>query len=335
VLSVVAWAYVAGVCALATVVWGLGDSWWPATALLFIGRWIFLLPLVVLVPAAVVMSRRLLAPLAVAALVVVGPIMGARTGWHRLLSAPAGTPLRVVSFNAAGGIQLAGDFSRLLDDLAPDVVGIQECGNALAGSLSELKGWAHHEAVGLCLVSRYPIRQVSVMDRSVLEAVKRTTTNGGAGAVVRYTIDARGGPIQVTNLHLETPRKGLDRMRDLDISGLRQNTYLRDIESELARRWVDAGGSNGPVPFVVVGDFNTPVESRIFQRYWADLTDAFSRAGVGLGMTKYNGWIRVRIDHVLIGPGWHVRRALVGDDLGSDHRPAIADLTLIREPAVP
>jgi endonuclease/exonuclease/phosphatase (EEP) superfamily protein YafD len=45
-------------------------------------------------------------------------------------------------------------------------------------------------------------------------------------------------------------------------------------------------------------------------------------------MTKYNGWIRARIDHVLAGPGWYVRRTEIGYDLGSDHRPLIVDLVL-------
>ena len=71
-------------------------------------------------------------------------------------------------------------------------------------------------------------------------------------------------------------------------------------------------------------------ESHIFQSHWGDLTDAFSRAGVGLGMSKYNGWIRVRIDHVLVNDDWHVSRAFVGDDLASDHRPVVADLVLKR-----
>jgi vancomycin resistance protein VanJ len=47
-------------------------------------------------------------------------------------------------------------------------------------------------------------------------------------------------------------------------------------------------------------------------------------------VTRHNGWIRVRIDHVLASRGWHVRRAVVGPELGSDHRPLIVDLTLSR-----
>src|SRR4029079_6713607 len=80
---------------------------------------------------------------------------------------------------------------------------------------------------------------------------------------------------------------------------------------------------------VVLGDFNTPVESRIFRDHWGDLADAFSTAGFGLGMTKYNGWIRARIDHVLTSDAWHVDGAHVGPDAYSDHRPLLVDLTLL------
>jgi len=329
-LAVASWVYLVTVCLIAAVMWGLGDRWWLATILLFIGRWIFLLPLVVLVPGAVIAARRALVPLAIAALVVLLPVMGARTGWRLLSAPPPGTPLRVVSFNVDGGALLVGHLERLFDEMAPDLLAIQECGSELASSLVELKGWQHHEAEGLCLLSQYPIRHASVMDRSALEALKEVGGIGGSGAVVRYSIDTPGGPIELTNLHLETPRKGLERLDSFDVTTLRANTELREIESDLARRWVNAGRAGSGVPFVIAGDFNTPVESRIFQRHWGDLTDVFSHAGTGLGMTRYNGWIRVRIDHVLVGPGWHADRCVVGeDDYGSDHHPVIADITLL------
>jgi endonuclease/exonuclease/phosphatase (EEP) superfamily protein YafD len=102
------------------------------------------------------------------------------------------------------------------------------------------------------------------------------------------------------------------------------NTEIREIESHLARQWVEQGAG----PLVVLGDFNTPVESRIFRRHWGHLTDAFSHVGTGLGTTKYNGWIRIRIDHVLTSEDWHVEQVRMGSERYSDHRPLVVDLIL-------
>jgi len=311
--------------------WTLGDRWWFATVLLFSGRWIFLVPLALLLPAAILVRRRLVWVLVLAGFVVAGPVMGAHVGWRTLLPTPKGLPFRVVSFNADGGRGLAVDLPVVLAAWEPDVVALQECGAELEQAVRAVPGWNHHSSNGLCFLSRYPIRDSSVMDRTALEAIRNSAEGGigGSGDVVRYLIATPSGDVQITNLHLETPRKGLEGLDAFDIDRLRENTHLRDIESDLARRWVDQGVAKHPLPVVVAGDFNTPVESRIFQAHWSEgLQDAFSRAGRGLGMTKYNGWIRVRIDHVLTGPQWYVRRTGIGYDLESDHRPLIVDLVL-------
>jgi endonuclease/exonuclease/phosphatase (EEP) superfamily protein YafD len=321
------WGYLAAACLVALVMWGTGDEWWPGTVLLFVGRWIFLLPLALLVPAALVVRRRLLVPLLLAALVVAGPVMGARTGWRRYLQgAPAGPRLRVVSFNAGLGTAMAPDLWLFVEEWKADVVALQECGEALALATRSLAGWYHHDDErGLCLLSRYPIREVKSMDRGALQRVRETGAGiGGAGFVTRYVLDTPRGPLRLVNLHLETPRKGLEALiGGGDLQRLRDNTELRDIESGLASRWARQGATPS---LVVAGDFNTPAESRIFRRHWGDFADAFSHVGVGLGATRYNGWIRVRIDHVLTGPAWRPVAATVGRDVGSDHRPLIVDL---------
>jgi vancomycin resistance protein VanJ len=329
-LTLLTWGYLASVCSIAVVMWTLGDAWWFATVLLFSGRWIFLVPLALLLPAAILVRRRLVWVLVLAGLVVAGPVMGAHVGWRTLVPIPKGLPFRVVSFNADGGRGLAVDLPIVLAAWEPDVVALQECGPELALAVRAVAGWHHHTENGLCFLSRYPIRDSSVMDRTALEAVRNGAAPiGGSGDVVRYLIATPSGDVQVTNLHLETPRKGIVGPDAFDIDRLRENTRLRDIESDLARRWVDQGVAKRPVPVLVAGDFNTPVESRIFQAHWSEgLQDAFSRVGRGLGMTKYNGWIRVRIDHVLAGPRWYLRRTEIGYDLGSDHRPLIVDLVL-------
>ena len=323
-----AWGWMAIVAALAIVLWTQGDEWWPATVLLFVGRWVLLIPLLALVPAAVLVRPLALAPLALAAVITVGPFMGFRIGLRRLLPHAAGTHVRVVTFNADGGDRIGADLALVVAQWEPDLVLIQECGPGLAEVTRGLKGWYHHDVRQLCFLSRWPIAEAKVMDRSALEAVSESEEAGigGSGDVARYLVQTPGGPASITNVHLETPRKGLEDLlsRGRSLRRLRQNTELRRIESKLARQWVDSARA----PVLVAGDFNTPVESQIFQASWGDLTDAFSRVGFGPGFTKMNGWISVRIDHVLTGPGWTADRVQFGKPFGSDHRPLIVDLTL-------
>ena len=319
--------YAAAILLLTAVLWGLGDAWWPATLLLYIGRWVFLLPLIVLLPTTLVFRRRLAVPLAVAALVCVGPLMGGRVGLQRLLPHPAGTRVRVMTFNADGGDPAAMLLPGYLEVWRPDFVALQECGQRLQAVIDKLPGWYHHHVRQQCFLSRYPLVDSMVMDRHVLEQLKQSSVDiGGAGDVARYTVRMPQGLVSFTNLHLETPRKGLEgALRGtFNAAKLDDNTELRRIESDLAVKWVRAGKG----PAIVAGDFNMPVESRIFQEYWGDFTDAFSYAGFGFGMTKLNGWIRVRIDHVLVGDGWYPERVEVGDGMASDHLPVIVDLTL-------
>jgi vancomycin resistance protein VanJ len=327
-LPYLAWAYLAAVVLVAGVMWLWGDQAIFGTVLLFMGRWIVLLPLAVLLPASLWIRRDLLLPLGVAALVALGPVMGLRSGWRRLLPDPAGDRVRVASFNAGGGAVLAQVLSGFLSRWQPHIVAFQECGPPLAAAMRLTRGWHQYVGKDLCLLSRFPIRSADVMDRSALDRVKQSEEKeiGGAGYVVRLVVDGPRGPIRVGNLHLETPRKGFEGLMERDLRRLRMNTEIREVESHLARRWVEQGTG----PLVVLGDFNTPVESRIFRRHWGHLTNAFSVAGTGLGTTKYNGWIRIRIDHVLASPDWHVARARVGRETYSDHRPVIVDLILKR-----
>jgi endonuclease/exonuclease/phosphatase (EEP) superfamily protein YafD len=84
-------------------------------------------------------------------------------------------------------------------------------------------------------------------------------------------------------------------------------------------------------PVLVMGDFNTPPESAIFRRVWGRYTDAFASAGWGWGYTFFTmRKIAVRIDHILAGPGWYCERCWVGPDVGSPHRPLLAELILVQ-----
>lgn len=315
--------YLAFALLAAAGLWFLADRWWVATVLLFGPRWVLALPLVVLIPAALWWDRPLLAPLLVASLVAFGPVIGLHSGWRRLFVAPdPERDIRVMTFNTEGGHGMAWSPTAVLEGLGVDVAALQECLPAIAELVSALSGWYTDARDDACLISRFPILAVEQMDREMFLDAQ------GSGLVVTYRLDMGGRAVLLTNLHLETPRAGLEAIRSGDLLAgaplLKGRSLYRGFEHRFARRWVD--GLRGPR--LVLGDFNSPSESPMFRSYWGDWQNAFNRVGVGLGGTRLDGWIRARIDHILADDGWTVVRSWVGPNLGSDHAPLLADLRL-------
>lgn len=300
----------------------LSDRWWPATVLAFGPRWVMLLPIAAAAVALVWLAPKLLWAPAAGALLVAGPAMGFSASMHRWFGGD-GPRLRVLTYNADGGIEVARHFDALLERTHPDVAAFQECGSELAEALARVPGMetTRDRYRNLCVLSRFPILAVDSMDRSGLDAPLEAGI-GGSGAAWRLTLRTPQGPLSFVVVHLETPRKGLERLETSGGTVLRANTEIRAIESRRARRFVNAG----PSPRVVVGDFNLPAESAIWGASWGDLHDAWTDAGVGYGWTRNNGWIRVRIDHVLTDGAWRAVRASVGSEPWSDHWPLLVDL---------
>jgi vancomycin resistance protein VanJ len=212
------------------------------------------------------------------------------------------------------------------------VVSLQE--QSFEGELLNLlpeqwKAWSNGEIV---LVTRF-----RVLDQKVLPR-ERSTGPGAANSrqtvAIDFRLDTPGGPIDFVAVHLYTPRKGLEAVKETlwnGIEGMYTNLDKRSRESQAASRWI--AGLAGPV--IVAGDLNLPPESAIFRRDWARYTDAFSESGSGYGYTfgyTHSGrWYGIRIDHILAGEGWKVQNALVGPHVDSDHRPVIAELVRSRE----
>jgi vancomycin resistance protein VanJ len=316
--------FLLGIVAAVVLVQRYGDRWWPGTILLFGPRWLLALPLLVLVPAAIRLDRALLAPLALAVLLIPGPLLGWRMGWRALFVGPdPSRDLTVATLNAESGRGLHTHPVVFLQDWRADIAVFQECGDALRAQLEELTAsWHIHASSGLCIASRYPVTEVREMDREALAFAD------GAGWVFTYGIEVDGHELRVTNLHLETPRAGL---QDLQVRRfrrglirLRERTHVREVEFRQARRWVDGQGG----PHLVMGDFNSPPESQLLRQYWGSWQNTFSRVGRGVGASRVEGLIRARIDHILADGSWTVVRARVAEDVGSDHLPVVATVRL-------
>jgi vancomycin resistance protein VanJ len=156
---------------------------------------------------------------------------------------------------------------------------------------------------------------------------------GEQGLVTRYELATPAGAVTLFSLHFATPRDDLRKVIHENERGpddLSANSSLRGVQAANVAR----AAENVTGPVLLVGDFNTPPESIYFRRIWPRYTDAFSAAGWGWGYTFINSRTMVRIDHILAGEGWQCRRCWIGPNVGSSHRPVLADLLWTQSGAV-
>ena len=325
-LRVCVWLYLA----IVLVVWLLlrfgGDRWWFPTVMLFGPRWVYGLPLVLLVPAAGISRCHLLWPLAAGAVVVVGPIMGLCLPWGWLV-ARDGPTIRVLSCNVKGKCTDNKALDELINQTLPDIVALQGC-------WAEVRvrwpvGWHVWKRGEFVVASRYPLLYHGTDDR------RGPPEDWPQAGMVHCTVQTPERDIDFFSMHLLSPREGLgvvlDRqtlLRPSEGPALAADIERRSQESEDVERWVRELSSSP----ILVGDFNMPTDSGVYRRDWARYRNAFSNAGLGFGYTE---WPRirgfswgVRIDHILTGPDWQPRRCWVGPDVGSDHLPLLAELAL-------
>ncbi len=223
--------------------------------------------------------------------------------------------------------------ARELDRHAPDIVVVQDAQEldshrGIGKPVAALFGDRHRFALGqFVIASRFPLR----------DCASGFASSGAAGqAWVRCTVAIGGSDVDLYNVHLRTPRLGLDATRRELLHG--EDGGVEDLERNVAERLqqsraLAAAVRAGPRPAIVAGDLNAPPPSLVVRTLLkAGLRDAHAGAGLGFGFT-YGHAFRwrfsfLRIDHVLVGPAIGVAGSTTGGAQGSPHRPVIADLVL-------
>lgn len=352
-LSGVVWLHLFFISGLLFFIWTYGDRTPLGTFLLFGPRWIWGIPFLPLVVLAIIFSCRLLIPLFLTLILFLFPIMQfsipLRFPFNNNLSA---NKIRVLSYNIGRMAKNDPDFPALLEGARADIVALQEC----TIDQSDQKKWrdlnwhlATNHTVSTCLLSRFPILKTEVRDP------KEIWKMGGSGVIVRYHLNTNEGPIYVVNLHLETPREGIEAMMDewrmiasslwhlrlgetgkllssaqwLNPPEMKDKIFVREFESKVAKDWV----TETPHPVIVTGDFNMPSDSRIYREFWSDFDNTYKVAGFEFGNTKWTRWFGIRIDHILVREkDWDVINAWTLPGAGhTDHIPLMAEI--IRPPS--
>lgn len=327
-LSYSVWCYfIATLLALALLYLG-GDRWWPGTLLLFGPRWMLALPLIPLLLLALWRRRRLLVPLLLGGFIVGWPFMGLRWSFF----APKleeGAGIRVLTCNVRTGIFNSQLLSDLIRTKNVDLVALQECPPSVQLNLPP--GWQKAQAGQLMVISKFPIQAFATIQ------AQHPPHIWPRDCLLSCLVTTPQGKLIFYSVHLPSPRYGLQHVLDRKTGINLQKAELLVSETRNrvnAARTVRNTLKTGEMPFVLAGDFNTPVESSIYQEVWADLQNAFSMAGRGYGWSFLDSVssipINVRLDQILTGNGAVPLACEVGPDVGSDHRPVIADILIPR-----
>ncbi|MBN9518389.1 endonuclease/exonuclease/phosphatase family protein [bacterium] len=309
--------YFLAILVLTAVVWLAADEWWPATLFAFGPRWLAVLPLTILIPLAIAArSVRAGVLLLVAVVAAAGPLLGGRIAVPTFgRGTDEGYALRVMSWNTAGAAPGNSAFQRYVATVRPDLILLQE--SAVLAAADIPPGWSVvGDRGGVVTLSRMPAEPAGRLTEADL---------GAPGGCARSLVQTPIGPVVVVNVHLPTPRPGIEAVLHHRLGGvaaLKDITKIRSRALTVVAEWVGPPTDGA----VVGGDFNTPVESVVFRRDWGGYGNAFSAAGIGWGGTKLTGWHAIRIDHILYAPPWACRWVAIGTPMGSDHRPVVADI---------
>jgi endonuclease/exonuclease/phosphatase (EEP) superfamily protein YafD len=272
--------------------------------------------------------RRRMAAVSVCAVLIVAnvlPLAPYISPARPAVATQVGVPLRVMTFNMHG----RGTHPQALIDFVraqkPDIVLLTETPGSYKWLTEYLGPDFHHRIVGpasgvandVIVLSRWPIKNVEI-DRSAARwlpviaadiCAPSARTNAGGSA----NENVSGPCIRLVGLH--------------STKGLRQHfAEMQKIQFDRAAHFAKTTDH----PVVLAGDLNATPWSSIFEH----LTESSGLVDTALGRGLTATWasrqpmIGLVIDHVLTSRDIVTRDYLVGDELGSDHLPVVADLIL-------
>ena len=325
-------ANLTAVSAVWVLITQVSERWWVSCALTYLPRIPYVIPSLILAVCAFRWRPRLIWVNLAAAGLAVGPVAGLRLPSLWQTTAPASTlTLRVLSCNIQ---EYEPAFPTVLQEISafhPDVVAFQEISSENGLLLAYFQDWHTLHVDEFWIASEYPIRLIGTCESAAF----------GNLTAVKVEVSTPAGPVLLSNVHQMTARHALSGLRSVETllngkgpRGIERMTRLRDEEARRTRAFVMDGAPSAPA--LIVGDFNMPVSSHLYQTHWGDLANAFEVAGFGFGYTSpcdnHRLWPDqcpwLRIDHILSTEHWNVLKCRVGTQNGSDHHMIVATLTL-------
>ena len=331
-LTVFAFLYPALLLVLVLALLFVGERWWVTTVTLYLPRLIFGLPLPFLVGGLLLVGRRrLLWTQAVAAFLVIFPLMGLVLPWSPSAEGRV-KPLRVLSVNVNSGYFGWERIAEAITGYSPDIVLAQEASwpEPMLVKLRERYPYVE-TSTQFVIASRFPIAARTDPDKLPYYGRQRSPR------FMRYVVATPLGTMVFYSVHPVSPRGafGMNRVSDLVYlarsgklmegepeADLQGNAGLRDLQIAAVARMSE----KETLPFVIAGDTNLPTLSAVFRRELSDLRDAFREAGSGFGYTFPANHPWLRLDRILGSKDIRFVSFEVGCAGVSDHLCVVADL---------
>jgi endonuclease/exonuclease/phosphatase (EEP) superfamily protein YafD len=272
-------------------------------------RWQYVLAGFVIIPLLWGCSRRWLALVCAAALVVHLYALSAQRFGRAVGALPRGLPLRVLSLNV---LYKSRDYAALIDLVerqSPDVLCLYETTPAWREHLVPL---TRQFAFSL-FTGNGPHTGIACMSRRAPMRVVPPTGDANAAAWMRLDYEIGGTPIAVFGTHLFIPVT--------PEGAARRNRQLLEFARELR-------SISGPV--IVVGDFNvSPYSPRS-----RDFVTTSALQDCSVGRPQEPTWptdfplLGIQIDRCFVSAGVGLAHYRLGPTIGSDHYPLIVDFVV-------
>lgn len=225
---------------------------------------------------------------------------------HAAVPTSRSQPLRVMSFNVLSDNRRHAETVAWVRQIDPDLAFFPEVSPAWKSALEPLQATLPHCLVhpqpdnfGWAVFSKYPILEHQQFASSLIEAV-----------MVRAVLDVGGRRVVFFGVHPLPPMSpgwAVDR-----------DTVLRQLADRVRLE-------SGPV--IVAGDFNaTPWSASMRPLVAAGLRDTQLGHGFSATWQRTHPIFAIAIDHLLLAGPIDASARWTGPDLGSDHRPIVAEL---------
>jgi len=289
--------------------------------ILFIPRWLIFCPLFFFLLLYIPLNRYHIIATAILTLLLLTFYVSFHIPLPSIKNSSLKPQIRVMSLNLNGSAFDAKKLNLQIKYNQPDVMVFQEVPpQKLKNSLPN--DWLLNCQKSLCVASKEKSEIIDFRTRRMFDGWGTFST--------LFKVKIADNPIYILNMHLETPRKAYENLQygKFNIKLMKNIYEQRYLEASLSKSLIVNNQ-----PLIIAGDFNMPSDSFIYQETFQEFTNAFNEKGFGLGSTKKSKLFRAKIDHILVNKKFDVVNAWVDINIGSDHRPIFADISLI-EPVI-